>query len=161
MPKKSINKHELHRRVFATRAFRDVADMDYIAARTLYRNDCFDEFLIFSQQCIEKYLKAILLYNSVKYTRASHDLEVLLKECEKVKHFKISERTKDFLKEINGFDELRYGIYVFGAFSAKREHLIELDYAVMDVRRYCHSDRKLARALYKIDEKKLIEKVGN
>jgi len=147
----------LHRRTFATRAFRDVADMDYIAARVLYRNDCFDQFLIFSQQCIEKYLKAMLLYNSVKFTKPTHNLEVLLKECEKVKHFKISDRTKKFIEKINGFDELRYGIYVFGAFSAERRYLIELDYAVMDIRRYCHSDRKFARALSNIGEDKLIK----
>jgi len=44
----------------------------------------------------------------------------------------VSERTKNFIDIIDGFDGLRYGIYVFGAFCAKREYITDLDYVVMD-----------------------------
>ncbi|MCA1796649.1 MAG: HEPN domain-containing protein [Geobacteraceae bacterium] len=48
---------------FATRSFRDVADQDYIAARLSYRHGLYPQFHWQSLQALEKYLKAILLYN--------------------------------------------------------------------------------------------------
>ncbi len=143
---------------FASRMFRDVADMDYISARTLYKNECFDEFLIFSQQAIEKYLKGILMFNRVKSRKMTHKLSVLLQKCSNdVAHFKISEQTRKFIKEIDGYDDLRYAKYMFGAFMAQRSHLVELDRAVMELRRYCHNDTPYAVALSKATDDQLIE----
>ena len=42
-------------------SFRDVADCDYICARTLHRIRLFDQFLWSGLQAIEKYLKTIVL----------------------------------------------------------------------------------------------------
>jgi HEPN domain-containing protein len=145
-----------YRNIFASRVFRDVADQDYIAARTLFRNDCYDEFLIFSQQCIEKYLKGILLYNNIP-NKSMHSLLKLIEKCETIDHVKINPRSKKFIDQIDGYDHLRYAIYVFGAFSAEREYLIELDYAVMDIRRYCSSDLQLTCALANLSEDDLIK----
>lgn len=129
--------------------------MDYISARTLFRNECYDEFLIFCQQCIEKYLKAILLYNDVK-DNSMHSLNKLLKKCTQLSLFKISERTQKFINEVDGYDKLRYGAYIFGSFWAERKLLLELDYAVMDLRRYCTSDIEFSEALSKVSEDELI-----
>ncbi len=152
-----LSMDQIFRNNFATRAFRDVADMDYVSARTLYRNDCLDAFLVFSQQAIEKYLKGVLLYNSIKHRKATHDLLSLLEQCESIEHFKIFNQTREFIKQINGFDELRYAMYLFGAFSAKHSFLVDLDYSVMDIRRYCRSDHELARSLSKISEDQLVD----
>jgi HEPN domain-containing protein len=147
-----ISKDKLMRNHFAGRVFCEVADMDYISARTLYRNDCLEQFLILAQQCIEKYLKGILLYNEVKNTQLTHGLTALSDKCRAIPHFKISDRTKKFVVRINGYEKLRYAEYIFGAYSAEQGLLGELDYAVMDLRRYCHSDLELAQGLSTLDD---------
>jgi hypothetical protein len=49
---------------FIDRSFRDVADQDCIAARIVHRYSGLDlQFLWLAEQAVEKYLKAILLYN--------------------------------------------------------------------------------------------------
>jgi HEPN domain-containing protein len=50
---------------FAFRSFFEIADGDYIAARTLYRAKLLPQFLSASQQALEKYLKYILLLNRI------------------------------------------------------------------------------------------------
>lgn len=59
---------------FGTQSFRDQADRDYIAARLACRHELFPQFLWSSHQAIEKYLKAILLYNRIKANQVGHDL---------------------------------------------------------------------------------------
>jgi len=48
---------------FATDIFRKQADYDYIAARANYRMRLRQQFLWSAHQAVEKYLKAILLFN--------------------------------------------------------------------------------------------------
>jgi hypothetical protein len=40
-----VDYDKIFRTHFASGMFRDVADMDYISARTLFRNDCSEDFL--------------------------------------------------------------------------------------------------------------------
>jgi hypothetical protein len=49
---------------FATECFRNVADTDYVAARMHSRFGLIEQFQWSALQAIEKYLKAILLYNA-------------------------------------------------------------------------------------------------
>jgi len=58
---------------FATRSFRDVADQDYIAARLSYRHGLIPQFHWQALQALEKYIKAILLYNRIKAKDINHD----------------------------------------------------------------------------------------
>jgi len=48
---------------YATDIFRNQADFDYISARANYRLKLRQQFLWSAQQAVEKYLKAILLFN--------------------------------------------------------------------------------------------------
>src|SRR5678815_5339299 len=64
---------------FATRSFRDVADLDYIAARLACRAHLHSQFNWCALQAIEKYLKAILLYNRIRAKKVNHDLGIALK----------------------------------------------------------------------------------
>lgn len=48
---------------FAKDVFRNQADCDYIAARANFRMQLRQQFLWSGQQALEKYLKAILLFN--------------------------------------------------------------------------------------------------
>jgi len=57
---------------FANRSFRDHADQDYIMARIAYRKEFDQQFRWCSLQALEKYLKAILLYNRVSAKGIGH-----------------------------------------------------------------------------------------
>lgn len=50
---------------FAFRSFREIADRDYIAARICYHNVLPFQFNWAAQQALEKYFKAILLFNRI------------------------------------------------------------------------------------------------
>ena len=57
---------------FITQTFRNSADNDYIAARLLYCNGLDQQFLWSAEQAVEKYLKAILLYNGINTADIGH-----------------------------------------------------------------------------------------
>ena len=136
MHRKIISKDEeiAIRRSFVKQSFLDVADYDYIGARTLFRNECWDQFLYLAHQCIEKYLKAILLFNDIKHPRGGHDLEELLAKFQKIKTVKPEKETGDFIKELNSTQFVRY---LSAPIFAKKDYLIKLDKAVWDLRLFC------------------------
>ena len=120
----------------ATRSFRDVADKDYIAARLCYRNDLMLQFLWMSQQAIEKYLKAILLYNHQSTKKLGHKLEKAIERINKIENFRfnIDERAIKFIKYLDQQGVNRY--LELAHYTIGRE-LLDLDHAVWQIRRYC------------------------
>jgi HEPN domain-containing protein len=120
---------------FATQSFRDQADRDYIAARLACRYELFPQFLWASHQAMEKYLKAILLYNRIKATRVGHDLGLALSLTETLP-FKIdlSSRSRKFISHLADVGEYRY---IDIPFHVNGHILIDLDLAVWEIRRYC------------------------
>lgn len=60
---------------FIDSSFRDAADEDYIAARASYGLDLTHAFLWNSLQTVEKYIKAILLYNRRPTRDLGHDVK--------------------------------------------------------------------------------------
>ena len=122
------------RRAFAKQCFLDVADGDYIGARTLFKNECWDQFLYLAHQCIEKYLKAILLFNDVKYPKGGHNLEKLLDEVKKITTVKLERETDDFIKEI---DNAQFARYLSAPIRGEKKYLIKLDQTIWDIRLFC------------------------
>ncbi len=128
---------ELDRMVngFATQSFRDQADRDYIAGRLACRHELFPQFLWASHQAIEKYLKAILLYNKIKAHSVRHDLGVALGLTKRLPFaIELSDRTRKFIDHLSAVGEYRYidvPYYVYGHI------LLDLDLAVWELRRYC------------------------
>ena len=59
---------------YIVRSFRDVADADYIAARSIYRLGLSQQFLWAALQALEKYLKGILLFNDLSTKTIGHDI---------------------------------------------------------------------------------------
>ncbi len=120
---------------FATQSFRDQADRDYIAARLACRYELFPQFLWASQQAIEKYLKAILLYNRIKATKVGHDINKALLLTEGLP-FKIelSKRSRKFIDHIATYGEFRY---LDVPFHVHGHVLVDLDLAIWELRRYC------------------------
>ena len=108
MTEETVLKNAL-RYEFAKCCFLDIADFDYIAARTLFRNCCYHQSLILMQQAVEKYLKAILLYNRIAATNDDHKIKKLLIKClDKVQNFKLSYDVVKFIQELDGMERSRY-----------------------------------------------------
>lgn len=120
---------------FATQSFRDQADRDYIAARLACRYELFPQFLWSSQQALEKYLKAILLYNRVRATQVRHDINEAMRLTAKLP-FKIelSKRSEKFIDFIATYGEYRY---LDVPFHVHGHVLVDLDLTVWELRRYC------------------------
>ena len=134
------------------KSFRDIADHDYISARTLLRFHCFDQFLFYSQQCIEKYLKTLLLFNGINNNNSSHDLMSLLNKCQGIDTIHFCDMTKKTIGILDGFEHVRYLTYPI---LARSKYLLCLDEAAFDIRRFCHSDEKRINAFLKADKGEL------
>lgn len=120
---------------FATRSFRDVADQDYIAARLSYRHGLIPQFHWQALQALEKYIKAILLYNRIKAKDINHDLTTALKHTKKLPFdLNLSPSTEDFIKHIDNFGRFRY---LETSYFTDGPKLVQLDRAVWEIRRYC------------------------
>jgi HEPN domain-containing protein len=122
----------------AKRSFRDVADNDYITARLCYQNQLFVQYIWQSQQCLEKYLKAILLFNKVPTKKLGHNLKKAAdKIAEEVTdiNFKLSEQTYKYLENMTIWGVNRY--LEKGHFISPMNSIQSLDKAVWELRHYC------------------------
>jgi HEPN domain-containing protein len=61
--------------LFIEECFIKTADKDYLTARMCYKYGFFENFVWCSQQCIEKYIKSVLLYNDYSTTEVGHNLK--------------------------------------------------------------------------------------
>lgn len=128
---------------FASDVFRRQADFDYIAARANFRMQLRQQFLWSAQQAIEKYLKAVLLFNgkSARYPTGKrkefgHDLIALLDEVKTIPifTFELEPEHERFLKYLAQQGPNRYlGTTAYNT----GEVLRQLDGTVWHVRRYC------------------------
>lgn len=122
---------------YAHNGFSEKADMNYISARTLYRHCCFDDFLYMSHQAIEKYLKAILLYNYEKHNKGGHDLAYLVKAVENIKSVNLENDTISFINELDSVQCAEAVRYNSAPFYGNSSYLLLLDNAVWDLRLFC------------------------
>jgi len=139
---------------FATQSFRDQADRDYIAARLACRHELFPQFLWASQQAIEKYLKAIFLYNRVKATDVGHKLSKALDLAKSLPfEIKLSTRSREFIGHLAEVGEFRY---IEVPFHVLGHPIIDLDLTVWEIRRYCQVLNVFGKQL-PVDEQKLLD----
>lgn len=104
-------------------------------ARMACRYELFPQFLWSSQQAIEKYLKAILLYNRVKATRIGHDIQAAMLLTQQLPFsIELSTRSEEFLDHLARCGENRY---IDVPYFVKGYALIDLDLSVWEIRRYC------------------------
>ena len=128
---------------FATDVFRNQGDCDYIAARSNFKLHLRQQFLWSAQQCIEKYLKAILLFNgqSARYVNNTkreygHNLCLLNEAVKGIQTFKFElESTQEqFINYLSTQGPNRYiGTIAYNTGNA----LSDLDSTVWHIRRYC------------------------
>lgn len=133
---------------FATDVFRRQADYDYISARMNYRMQLRQQFLWSAQQAVEKYLKAILLYNgksarhyslagSTQKKEFGHKLDMLNSEVSKIEYLQYDIPTwipsyLEYLAELGGFNR-----YLSKSSYNTSDAMHKLDEAVWNIRRYC------------------------
>ena len=97
--------------LFINYCYRDIADKDYLTARLCYRNGLIENFLWASLQCIEKYIKAILLFNDRSTKSIGHNLKKGMDEIYKIKGIKwdFDEEYIYFVeKYLNYYGKIRY-----------------------------------------------------
>lgn len=124
---------------YATRSLRFTADQDYISARACYKAELTESFLWLSLHAIEKYLKAILLFNAIPKPRKSygHNVENLLDAVEKIREIdlRLPMEVYNFIKYINHFGENRY----FDSSVFVEEYALDkLDTTVWYIRKHCY-----------------------
>ncbi len=130
-----VSQEEVRLNDFTFRCFAEVADADYITARMAYRAGLHMQFHWSALQALEKYLKAILLYNRVPTHYLGHGLKEALKKCKRLPFLlELSDSTRDFIEHLDTYGGDRYLVFSYEITSPK---LQTLDRAVWDVRRYC------------------------
>ncbi len=148
---------------YASSIFRDEADADYIAARSNFRLQLRQQFLWSAQQALEKYLKAVLLFNgkSSRYldiekakkspgdrsNQYGHDLNKLINSVKKIQAFKFDAggvANDQFLTYLSSQGPNRY---ISKSAYTTQDSLERLDSAVWHVRRYCQNFECLSPAL--------------
>jgi hypothetical protein len=118
------------------------------------RHELFPQFLWAAHQAIEKYLKAILLYNRVEATEVGHDLALALSLTEALPfQIELSSRSRKFLAHLAEVGEFRY---IDIPFHVHGHILIDLDLAVWEIRRYCQVLNVFGKVL-PLDEQKLLD----
>lgn len=128
---------------FATRSFRDVADQDYILARAAFKMRLHLQFITLGHQALERYLKAILLYNDISSKGLGHSLSRAYAKVLKLEYLEISMPVEvpAFLERLDQ-QASRYFEYSFGSTGRTVE---ALDRAVWHIRRYCKDMHLLER----------------
>lgn len=123
--------------------FRDVADHDYIAARALFRIGLYHQFLWAALQALEKYLKAILLYNDISAKEISHEpLKALEKTEKNIPQIQplVRDHEREFIKEIEAIGRWRYLEAPYRCFE---NSIATLDGSVWAIRRFCFQMTRL------------------
>ena len=128
---------------FANRSFRDSADQDYVSARIAYRKEFDQQFRWCSLQAIEKYFKAILLYNRVSSKGIGHDLNKALQRVCNITDLEFSLPSSDVGEFINYISLYGADRYLSHPTHLKDTALLTLDKTIWSIRRYCFFMRQV------------------
>jgi hypothetical protein len=121
---------------FIDKSFRDGADEDYIVARAAFRLELTHSFLWNSLQSLEKYIKAILLYNRRSTLNLGHNIIEGFDRVSAIKEvpFRFPSDTRTFIEYINEEGPNRYRVRTL---QQRDDSLIGLDRIVWHLRRHC------------------------
>jgi len=147
------DKIDRHINAYATQSFRDQADRDYIAARLACRAELMPQFLWAAQQAVEKYIKAVLLYNRVKVPKLTHDIQRLWALTSSLPaapfQIELSPRSLEFLRDLSESGQNRY---MEKPYAIDGYVLADLDLTVWELRRYCQVLNVFGKALPPAEE---------
>lgn len=124
-----------HTITFVERSFRDVADQDYIMARMAYRFDLPLQFIWLAQQAVEKYLKALLLFNNRSALKLRHNVSTAFRRVKQIRDvpFDFPKETANFMDYL----DTRASRYFEFPYGVSTDTLFDLDRTVWFLRRYC------------------------
>lgn len=149
-----LSNHERRINNFAIRAFRDIADQDYIAARLAARAGLIPQFLWSSLQAFEKYFKCVLLLNRISSIGLGHRIEDALKLVRKDVSY-VGDLKPDQHGVFGQVAEYGEDRYLIGSYEAQGPLLPQLDAAIWDVRRYCQP--VLSHSAATVDEQRHLD----
>ena len=156
------DKIDRHINGFATQSFRDQADRDYIAARLACRTDLMPQFLWSAQQAVEKYLKAILLYNRVPAKKVLHNIAAALQLAEAIPRtpftINLSARSRKFIDHLATYGQNRY---IEKPYHVNGHILVDLDLTVWELRRYCQVLSVFGKVLPEKEQKLLAQALSD
>jgi HEPN domain-containing protein len=125
--------------------FREIADKDYISARSNYRLRLREQFFWAGLQALEKYLKGILLFNEKKVREyRNHDLSLLSQAVQGIPWIDF-QWPSSLDKTLERFRDLGENRYLSTDTYVRPENLAELDEGVWHIRLYCQYVRVTAR----------------
>lgn len=119
---------------FAIRCFRDQADQEYILARISYRKRFFSQYHWSALQAVEKYIKAILLFNRIPSVDMGHKLCVGLNLLNQLPFINLKKKTREMINHLDMFGCNRYLTYSYAEY---KYYLADFDYAIWELRKYC------------------------
>ena len=126
---------------FIDRSFRDIADQDYISARMSFHYYLFIPFIWLASQAIEKYLKAILLYNRKNTKNLGHDISKIYHDIpKKISNISLSFIDQDVEEFIERIDVLCKGgsiRYFENSYFITGNELLNLDKTIWHLRKHC------------------------
>lgn len=117
------------------------ADGSYISARHNFRVGLLDNFFACAHECIEKYLKSILLFNQIATKPRGHNLRDLFETIEEKLDWVLSDfplKNRQFIDELisRGFDRYCDKQFVFGQGTMGNKTIVYFDQSVWLLRRY-------------------------
>ena|ERR1051326_354604 len=126
---------------FVRRSFRDVADQDYVLARVGYRYELYLQLVTLGHQAIERYLKAILLFNDLPTKHIKHNIVHALADVRTRLPFAVTipMDVDEFVARLNR----QASRYFENSFGATARTLVALDRAVWHIRRYCEDMHRM------------------
>ena len=124
------------RNQFASECFVGPADRDYLCARAAWRLGVAENFLWLGSQSLEKYLKAILLFNGCAAKGIGHNLAKALTRVRSIHLLPIS-WPDPVLRCIDHFHRHGQKRYLDIPFYCRGHELVDLDRTVWHLRRFC------------------------
>ena len=118
----------------ATQCFLNTADNEYIVARMCYRAGLALQFNWSALHCLEKYLKAVLLYNRIPAKNRNHEPVKLTRKASKLAFFGISKGSQKFMADLEKYGGDRY---LTKSYQMLPNALPMLDRSVWEVRKFC------------------------
>jgi HEPN domain-containing protein len=142
--------------------FRRAADQDYILSRVAYRSELHMQFIWLAHQAVEKYLKALLIFNDRSARGVGHNLTEGFRRLSKVTDIPFAfppsvARTLAYL-------DARFDRYAERPYSVTMTRLIDVDATVWHLRRFCANLRGNAEPRLRISreqKKKNIAELAN
>lgn len=124
----------------AREEFRDLADYDYISARVSFRLNLREQFYWSGLQAVEKYFKAILLFNGQSSLRLNHRLRSAYERIKQNTGIRLTLQQSQlvFLDTLEEFGNNRYRTSYTQILG---DELPKLDQLIWAIRRYAHSTR--------------------